>query len=300
MHRDRAVTADILQLVVQSILLGGVYALLSLGLNLIFGVTRIVIFVYGELLMLFMYGGLVFWRHTGLDAYYALPLLLVAAAIGGALLYDLFFRYLVRAGHLAQILATLGLAYALQNLAQLAWTADVQSVRSVWNGYSFAIAGGNISAPSLIACGVGLAAGAGLLQYLRVSNGGLAMRAIAQDRTGAELVGIPLDRIYRLTLILAMMLVALSAVFMLPLFTVYPTVGLDFVLLAFVVVVLGGMGSIGGGVAAAFIISLIQNFSGYIFGIEWQDVVYFAIFVLTLLMRPAGLAGLRGTEQLGE
>jgi len=291
---------DIVQLVVQSVLLGGVYALLSLGLNLIFGVTRIVIFVYGELVMLFMYVGFLFWKHSGIDPYYALPLLLLVAVGSGALLYDLLFRRLVRAGHLAQILATLGLSYALQNLAQLAWTADVQSVRSAWNGYSIHLARGNISAPSLIACVVGLLAATGLLQYLRRSNGGLAMRAVAQDRTGAELVGIPLDRIYRLTLVLATMLVALSATFMLPLFSVYPTVGLDFVLIAFVVVVLGGMGSIAGGIAAAFIISLIQNFSGYFFGIEWQDVVYFAVFVLTLLFRPAGLAGVRGTEQLGE
>lgn len=291
---------DIAQLIVQSVLLGGVYALLSLGLNLIFGVTRIVIFVYGELVMLFMYAGFLFWKYSGLDPYEALPLLLVGAVPVGVLLYDLLFRRLVRAGHLAQILATLGLSYALQNLAQLAWTADVQSVRSAWNGYSLRFAGGNVSAPSLIACVVGLLAAIGLLQYLRRSNSGLAMRAIAQDRTGAELVGIPLDRIYRLTLVLATMLVALSATFMLPLFSVYPTVGLDFVLIAFVVVVLGGMGSIAGGIAAAFIISLIQNFSGYAFGIEWQDVVYFALFVLTLLFRPAGLAGVRGTEQLGE
>lgn len=275
-------------------------ALLSLGLNLIFGVTRIVIFVYGELVMLFMYAGFLFWSETGWDVYFALPGLLVLAVVVGAVLYDTLFRRLVRAGHLPQILATLGLAYCLQNLAQMLWTADVQSVRSSLSSYGFGLMGSRLSVPALAAFLVGLAASAAVLLFLRHSHSGLAMRAIAQDRIGAELVGIPLDKVYRLTLVLSTVLIALTATFMLPLFTVFPTVGLDFVLLAFVVVVLGGMGSILGGVTASFIVSLMQTLSGYYLGIQWQNVVYFALFILTLLLRPAGLAGVRGTEQLGE
>jgi branched-chain amino acid transport system permease protein len=291
---------DLLQLVVEGLLLGGIYALLSLGLNLIFGVTRIVVFLYGELLMILMYGGFVFWRATGWDPYLALPALVVAATVIGVALYETLFRRLVRAGHLPQILATLGLSFTLQNVALLLWTADVQSVRSAVIGHSVGVAGVHISTPSLIAFVVGLAASGALLQFLARSHSGLAMRAIAQDRTAAELVGIPLDRIYRLTLVLSTVLVAVSATFMLPVFTVFPTVGLDFVLLAFVVVVLGGMGSVGGGIVASFVVSLVQSFSGYYIGIQWQNVVYFTLFVLALLVRPAGLAGVRGTEQLGE
>ena len=291
---------EILQLLIEGLLLGGIYALLSLGLNLIFGVTRIVLFVYGELLMLLMYGGFLFWTKTGLDPYLALPVLLVVAAVGGLFLYEVLFRRLVRAGHLSQILATLGLAYALQNLALLLWTADVRSVRSALTGRAIVVADAYVSLPYLLACAVGLITSLLLLLFLRYSHLGLAIRAVAQDRTGAQLTGIPLDHIYRISLVLGTMLIALGATFMLPVFTVFPTVGLDFVLLAFVIVVLGGMGSIGGGIAASFVVSLVQSFSGYYIGIEWQNLVYFGLFVFALLVKPAGLAGVRGTEQLGE
>ena len=291
---------EILQLLIEGLLLGGVYALLSLGLNLIFGVTRIVLFVYGELLMLFMYGGYLFWTGTGLDPYLAFPVLLIVAAVGGTFLYEVLFRRLVRAGHLSQILATLGLAYALQSLALLLWTADVRSVRSALTGRAIIVADAYISLPYLLACAVGLIVSLLLLVFLRYSHLGLAIRAVAQDRIGAQLSGIPLDRIYRISFVIGMILIALSATFMLPIFTVFPTVGLDFVLLAFVIVVLGGMGSIAGGIASSFVVSLVQSFSGYFIGIEWQNLVYFALFVFVLVVKPAGLAGIRGTEQLGE
>lgn len=290
----------VLQLLIEGILLGGIYSLLSLGLNLIFGVTRIVLFVYGEFLMVLMYFGYLFWRTTDLDPYFSLPLLLVLAAIIAVVLYDTLFRRLVRAGHLSQILATLGLSYALQNLALFLWTADVQSVHSALTGRAIVVSGVYISLPYLLACLVGLTASVFLLVFLRYSRWGLAIRAVAQDRTGAQLVGIPLDHVFRISFIIGMMMVALSAVFMLPIYTVFPTVGLDFVLLAFVVVVLGGMGSISGGIAAAFIVSLVQNFSGYYIGIEWQNFIYFALFIIVLVVKPAGLVGIRGTERLGE
>lgn len=288
-----------LQLILDALLLGGVFALLSLGLNLIFGVTRIVVFAYGEFLMLAMYAGYFFWARTGLEPYLALPVVLAVSAAGGFVLYQILFRRLVQINHLSQILATLGLAAMLQNVALFLWTADVRSVRSAFSAYPISLGGIHISTPRLIACVVGLLVSFAILVYLRRSHDGLAMRAVAQDRMAAELAGIPLDRVYRLTLVLSLGLIGLSATFMLPVFFVYPTVGLDFALLAFVIVVLGGMGSLVGGIVAGFIVALVQGLAAYYLGIQWQSVIYFSLFILVLLIRPAGLAGVRGTEELG-
>lgn len=292
--------ALLLQLFVSSLLLGGVYTLLSVPLNLMFGTTRIVHFAYGEFLMIAMYA--TFWLHElyGIDPYVGGALLVTAAAVVvGFLAHVALFARLVRATHMTQILATLAVAIALQNLALMFWTADVRAIRTDYTNSTVALGSVRLAVPLVIASVVGVLGTIGLLLFLKRSHWGFALRAITQNMAAAEIVGIPIKRSFMLSVVGSTALLGLAGAVLVPVYLTSPTIGLDFSAIAFVVVVLGGLGSISGGVIAALLVGFVQSFAAHFIGIEWQTVVYFALFLVVLFIRPAGLLGTRGTEEMG-
>ena len=291
---------NIAQIVVTGLLAGGIYVLLTIPLNLMFGTMRIIHFAYGDFLMLAMFGGLLIARNTPFGIYsggFALNLLLFVAV--GVAAWFVLFRWLVDRSYTTQIMATLGIGIAFQNLALMFLTANVQSVRTPLSVSSLQFADVFVGLPQLIAGVAGVTMGIGILLFLKRSSWGRAMQAIAQAKIGAQVVGIPLRRTYFVNVVLTTALVGLMGALLLPIFFVFPTVGLDFIVVAFVVVVLGGMGSIGGGIVAAIVVGLIQSFTASYLGIQWANVTYFALFIVVLVVRPAGLGGIAGTEELG-
>lgn len=291
---------NVAQVVVTGLLLGGIYVLLTVPLNLIFGTMRIIHFAYGDFLMLGMFGGLLLARNTPLGIYsggFALNVLLFVAV--GVLAWFVLFRWLVDRSYTTQIMATLGIGIAIQNLALMFFTGNVQSVRTPLSVASWQFADVFVGLPQLIAGIAGVVIGVGTLLFLKRSAWGRAMQAIAQTKVGAQVVGIPLRRTYFVNTVLTTALMGLMGALLLPIFFVFPTVGLDFIVVAFVVVVLGGMGSIGGGIIAAIVIGLVQSFTASYVGIQWANVTYFALFIAVLVVRPAGLGGIAGTEELG-
>jgi branched-chain amino acid transport system permease protein len=287
------------QLVVSAILLGGIYALISVGLTLIFGILRVVNFAHGEFLMLGMY--LAFWAFAlgGLDPYAILFAGIPLAFLLGLVTYGLVMRGVVTASHNVQIFTTVGLSIVLQNVALVAWSGDFRSLRP-WHASVVLRAGGTaFNLSQVVAFAIALALTVALFAFMRWTHSGRVMRAVAQDRDAATLMGIDTDRVYRLTFALGIAAVGAAGVLVSPLYPVYPTAGLQFVLVSYVVVVLGGLGDMVGALMGSLIVAAVEVVGSYYFGTAWKEVLYFLIFIAVLVFRPAGLFGQRGAETLG-
>jgi branched-chain amino acid transport system permease protein len=287
------------QLVVSTLLLAGVYALIAVGLTLIFGVMRVVNFAHGEFLMLGLY--LAFWAFSlgGLDPYVVLlPSLPVFLGLG-LLSYVLVMRGVVGASHNVQIFTTVGLSIALQNVALVLWTGDFRFVRPWYHSEVVRLGTTAFNVSQLVAFAVALACTGGLFAFMKWSYTGRIMRATAQDREAASLMGIDTDRVYALTWAIGITCVGVAGVLLAPLYPVYPTVGLQFVLLAYVVVVLGGLGDMVGALLGSLIVATVEVIGSYVIGTAWKEVLYFLLFIAILVIRPAGLLGQRGAERLG-
>jgi branched-chain amino acid transport system permease protein len=290
---------DLAQLLTSTILLGGIYALIAVGLTLVFGVMRVVNFAHGEFLMLGMYAA--FWAFTllALDPYVTLlaglPLLL---AVGWAT-YRLVMKGVIGASHNVQIFTTIGLSIALQNVALVLWTGDFRFVRAGHYATVVRLGGAASNLGQLVAFAVAVALTATLFAFMKWSYTGRVMRATAQDREAAAVMGIDTDRVYALTWTIGIACVGVAGVLLAPIYPVYPTAGLQFVLIAYVVVVLGGLGDMPGAVVGSLIVAAVEVVGSYVVGTAWKEVLYFLLFIGILLVRPAGLFGQRGAERLG-
>ncbi len=287
------------QLLVSTVLLTGVYALIAVGLTLIFGVMRVVNFAHGEFLMLGMY--LAFWAFTllGLDPYATLVLALPLVFGAGWLSYRAVMRPIIHASHNVQVFTTVGLSIALQNVALVLWSADSQVVRTSYYTAVVRLGPAVLNVAQLAAFAAAVLATAALFAFMRWSYTGKVMRATAQDRQAASLMGIDTGRVFALTWAVGVTCVGVAGVLLAPIYPVYPTVGLQFVLIAYVTVVLGGLGEMGGAVVASLLVAMVEVVGSYVIGTAWKEVLYLVLFIGILVARPAGLFGQRGAEQIG-
>jgi len=287
------------QLVFSGLLIGSIYALMSMGLTLIFGVLRVVNFAHGEFLMFAMYGAWAFVTYTGFNAYIACLAVVPAMFLYGALIHWIIIRPGLNKPHLVVVFATMGLSILMQNLALLMFSADLFDVPPLNDGRPIVIGPFYAKLELLIGFGVTLLATAVLHVVLKSTYLGKAIRATVQDGEAAQLMGIPVPRIFLITFSAGSALVGLSACVMIPLFSVFPSVGLNFVLIAFVVVVLGGMGSLEGALLGGICIGVVQSLSGYYVAPAYGQMFFFILFLLVMVFRPAGLMGRRDEATLG-
>jgi branched-chain amino acid transport system permease protein len=287
------------QLAVSTLLLGGIYALIAVGLTLIFGVMRVVNFAHGEFLMLAMY--LAFWSFAllGLDPYVTLVLSVPVIFGMGWSSYHIVMRPVINASHNVQVFTTVGLSIALQNVALVLWTADAQFVRTSYYSVVVRLGSAAFNLAQLVAFAVAVLATAALFAFLRWSYTGKLMRATAQDRQAASLMGIDTGRVYSLTWAVGVACVGVAGVLLAPVYPVYPTVGLQFVLIAYVSVVLGGLGDMAGALIASLIVATVEVVGSYVIGTAWKEILYLLLFIGILVVRPAGLFGQRGAEAIG-
>jgi branched-chain amino acid transport system permease protein len=287
------------QLIVSTVLLGGIYALIAVGLTLIFGIMRVVNFAHGEFLMLGMY--FAFWAFTlwGIDPYFTLVVAVPLFFAVGLGVYALVMRGVIHASHNVQIFTTVGLSTALQNLALVLWTGDFRFVRPWHSGVVLRLGGAAFNLSQVVAFTVAVLFTLSLFAFMKWTHAGRVMRATAQDGEAATLMGIDTDRVYRLAFAIGIACVGVAGVLISPLYSVYPTAGLQFVLLAYVVVVLGGLGDMVGALLGSLIVAAVEVIGSYVFGSAWKEVIYFVLFIAVLVLRPAGLFGQRGAEALG-
>ena len=287
------------QLGVSTILLGGIYALIAVGLTLIFGIMRVVNFAHGEFLMLGMY--LAFWSFTlwRVDPYFVLVVAIPLFFVVGLVTYVLVMKGVITASHNVQIFTTFGLSILLQNVALVAWSGDFRFVRPWHLSVALRIGGTTFNLSQVVAFVIAVVLTVALVAFMKWTHTGRVMRATAQDRDAATLMGIDTDRVYRLTFAIGIAAVGAAGVLVAPLYSVYPTAGLQFVLLSYVVVVLGGLGDMAGAMIGSLIVAAVEVAGSYVFGIAWKEIFYFLLFILVLVFRPAGLFGQRGSETLG-
>jgi branched-chain amino acid transport system permease protein len=284
-------SALLLPAVLNGVTTGAVYALIALGLTLIYGVLHIINFAHGSLLMLALYGAFFLYLLGGVDPYLALFVLMPAFF---ALGYGLQRFVIQPASHGRDeniLLVTLGLAIVIDNLALWLWTSTTRTIDTKYSfevvDFGFAL----VPLPKVIAF-FGALAFAGLLWFLIAKTDlGKAIRAVARERDGARLVGIRVEHIYAMTFGIGTAMVAAAACLLLPTFYVTPQVGYAFVLVAFTTVVLGGMGSFAGALIAGLLLGVVEALCGLYLGESLGQIGIFVIFILVLLFRPSGLFG---------
>jgi len=288
----------LLQLLVSGVLTGSIYALMSIGLTLIFGVLRIVNFAHGEFLMIAMYGAWALGRLCGINPYLAAIIVIPAMFLFGAAAYQLVVRPGLGKPHLVVAFATMGLSIFLQNAALMLMTADLRDIPPVF-ARSLTLGPIYIKDELLLGFVITLACTSALQWMLKRTYLGKAIRATVQDGEAAQLMGIAVPRIFLITFALGSALVGLAACVMVPLFSVFPAVGLNFVLIAFVIVVLGGMGSIEGALIGGVCVGVVQSLSGYYVAPAFAQLFFFLLFLLAMIFRPNGLLGQQGAATIG-
>ncbi|MBV9237240.1 MAG: branched-chain amino acid ABC transporter permease [Xanthobacteraceae bacterium] len=289
----------IAQLLVSGIMLGGIYALMSIGLTLIFGVLKIVNFAHGEFLMLAMYAAWGVVSFSGVNVY-AAAIIVIPLLFGfGALIYWLIVRPAVDKPHLVVVFATMGLSILMQNLALVLMTADLRDVPPLLGGTSLQIGPLYLRIELVLGFLISVAITFGLMLFIKRSYLGKAIRATVQDPDAAMLMGINVPRLFLLTFAGGSALVGLAGCIMLPLYSTFPTVGGNFILIAYVIVVLGGMGSMEGALLGGICIGLVQSLSSYYVAPAYGQMFYFVVFLLVMIFRPDGLFGQRGAAMVG-
>lgn len=272
---------------------GAVYALIALGLTLIYGVLHIINFAHGAALMIALYGVYFLHRKLGIDPYVSLPIMIPAMFAAGYLLQRLVIG---RASHGKDeniLLVTLGIAIVLENLALFFFKSDTQTIDTPYTFSTVNILGAMISVPKVVAFGGALVVAAALLLLIGRTDLGRAIRAIAKERQGARLVGIDVDHIFAMSFGIGLACLGAAACFLLPAYYVNPQVGNGFVLIAFTIVVLGGMGSFPGALLGGLLIGVVESLGGLWLGESLGQIGIFLIFIAVLLFRPQGLFGAR-------
>lgn len=283
--------ATIVQALVTGILMAGIYALVAIGLTLIFGVVRIVNFAHGEFVMLGMYATYWLWKLWGIDPYLSLLLTMSVLFCVGVLVQRFLLQPILHAPDLAQIFMTVGLSVVLMNAALFFFTADFRSVKVAYTDWVLRAGGVAVPVPRLLAFAGALLLGGLLTLFLFKTDEGKALRAVAQDREVSMLLGINPERMYLLAVGLGAALAGAAGGLIVPFFYVFPTVGVAFVLIAFVVVILGTLGSIRGALLASLIVGVAESLGILFAGADLGLVVVFTILVATLVLKPSGLAG---------
>ena len=281
----------LLEAVINGILLGGVLALLALGLNLIFGVIDVTWICYAELVMIGMYGMYYLVQYYGLSYYLAAPLTILLVAAMGALLHWLVIAPLLGAAPINQLLATGGVLFVLQSFATVAFGIDFRNL-----GIRLpvlALGEMHFSYARLLAFIAALIGMVAVYLFMTRTYTGTAIRAIAQDREIMALMGVDTKKIYLVTSALGGGLAGLAACLLVLQYDVHPFVGLSFGPITFLICVLGGLGNFVGGFVAAFLFAEIISLGGLFADLEWGYVLAFAFFIVMMFIRPAGLLAKR-------
>jgi branched-chain amino acid transport system permease protein len=283
----------VLEAVLNGLLTGAVYGLVALGLTLVYGVLHIINFAHGALLTLAMYGAYVAHRVFGLDPYVAiLPLVPIFFALGYGV-QRLVIGPASRGEDSNILLVTLGLSIVIENAMLALFRSDTLSLQLDYAMEVVELGDILLSLPRVIGFGVAFLVAALLFLLLARSDTGRAIRAVAKERTGAALVGIDVAHVYAVTFGIGTACLAVAACLLLPSFYVNPRVGNAFVLVAFTIVVLGGMGSVTGALLGGLFIGVVESLSGLYLGDSLGQIGIFVIFILVLLVRPTGLFGAR-------
>ena len=281
------------QFLLDALLLGGLYCLMAVGLALAFGVTRIINFAHGEMIMLGAYGAYWASRMLGIDPLLSLPVGAIGVALVGWVIFKLALERALDAPHVNQILLLFGVGLVIQNLGVLAFTGDERSVTTAYSLAAGSVFDVTVPYGRLVAFCVSILLTVGLIFWLRRSELGRAVQAVAQQPSAARLVGIDVNKMYMLSYMLSAALGAATGAMVSFLLTISPFMGFHMLVKGFAIVVLGGLGSIAGTLIASFILAFAETGVGYYVpeGGGWAEGIALAVLLVVLILRPRGILG---------
>lgn len=278
---------------IDALMLWGLYCLMAIGLALAFGVTRIINFAHGEFIMLGAYCAVLLSQYAGLDPVACVPLAALLSALVAWIVFRLCLKRVMRAPPINQILLLFGIGLILQNLALVTLSADERSVTTAYSLSGVEWFGTMVSYGRLVGFGVSVALTGSLMAWMRLSETGRAMQAVAQHRDAARLMGINVEATYQLSFMLNAALGAATGCIVSFLLTVSPFMGFSLLVKSFAIVVLGGLGSVTGTIVAAFLLAAVETGIAYYVpdGGGWADGVALVVLLLVLVIRPRGILG---------
>jgi len=282
------------QQIVNGILIGGVYVLVALGFSIVWGIMNIVNLAHGAFIMLGAFATYFIWQATHLDPFLVLP---IAAAILFAVGYATqatVVNFVVRAPLLVTLLLTFGIEIFVTNVALFVWKSDIRSVSPAYAGESIAIGELLIPVTKLGALGLAIVITALLALFMNRTKMGRAIRAVGMDLTAARLMGINIPRTYALTFALGAALAACAGVLISATQPFDPNIGASYTTRAFVICVLGGLGSIPAVLVGGLLFGLIETIGSVVFGAGYKEAITFVVLVIFLVLRPQGLMGKEG------
>jgi len=279
------------QALISGILIGGVYALIGIGLTIIFGVMRVINFAHGDLLMLGMYLTYFLFTLLHIDPFVSIIITIPLMFLFGGLLQKIIINRALNALPQNQILLTIGMGLVMSNSIMLAFTSDYKILSTTYSSSSVTLLGISISEPLAVSFVITSGITTALYWFLYRTDTGQAIRATAQDREAAQLMGINVKRMSIIAFGIGSALAATAGALISPTYYIYPQVGSIFTLKAFVITVLGGMGSIFGATLGGVLIGMTESIGGAYLGSGWKDVIVFILFLLVLLFKPSGLLG---------
>ncbi len=279
------------QSLVSGLLTGSLYAMIAVGLTIIFGVMRIINMAHGEFVMLGMFGA--YWAHTAwhLDPFVSILIWVPVMFAFGVAVHRFLLRKIIPGGELNTLLYTAGLSLLIANLALLAWSGDYRNINldyALRPARPFGIA---VPIPLAIAFGLAILITLALYFFLVRTDTGRAVRATAQNPDAAALMGVNVTRIEMITFGLGTALAGAGGVLLAPSLYLYPTVGEILSVKCFVIVVLGRLGSVPGAILGGLLLALVESFGAVYVSVAYKDVIGFVLFLLVLLFRPSGLWG---------
>lgn len=282
----------LIEAIISGIFIGIIYGLIALGLTIIFGVMGIINMAHGAFVMIGLYISYIITTKFGIDPYLSLLPTVVLSYIFGYLIY----KYLIapipkKEREMSSLLITLGLGYFLATLALFVFKADYRTVTVSYSSNIADIFGIRISYPALISSIVALAIMTTAYIILNKTYLGRAIIATEQDKEAAQLVGINISKISRITFGMGTLLATVAGNILSPIYYIYPFIGSIFIVKTFTIVVLGGMGSISGAFVGGIILGVVESIAGYFLDYSMKEVINFIIFILILIFRPQGLFG---------
>ncbi|HEY4541716.1 MAG TPA: branched-chain amino acid ABC transporter permease [Noviherbaspirillum sp.] len=280
-----------LQTLAAGVLIGLIYALVAIGLTMIFGVMDIVNFSHGEFLMFGMYSSFWLFALYALDPMFTLPLTALLLFGLGVMVYKLVIGKITNAPMVSQLFTTFGLMLLFRGIAQFLWKPDFRTIENSLVSGHVSIGGFQIGSPQLVA-GVGaILVTAGVYLFLTRTKAGAALEATAADKEAARLMGIDSQKMFALAWGIGAACAGVAGVLLSTFFPIFPEVGANFILIAFVVVNLAGFGSIVGALIAGVLVGLIEVLGGFLLGPQYKLAIVLALFLAVLMFRPQGLMG---------
>lgn len=282
-------TETLIQALANGILIGGVFAIVSVGLALVFGVMDVVNFAQADFLMIGMYIAYSLFIWLGLDPLLATPVVMILMLVLGAAIQRVLIRPILKAPMVNQIFLTIGISLGLVGLAQIFFGADFRSVSTSYQTASLSFGFIRLSTSYVYAFLMSAVLACGLWLFLERTDIGLMMRATAQNGKAAQLVGVNPDRMHMIAFAVGTALTGTAGAAILPYAYVYPTIGHNYGLIMFTVVALGGLGSIIGAVVGGLIIGIVYSIGATFLPSEIQNGLVYLIFICILMFRPSGL-----------